>query len=131
MFGSEEAPEPEAPQDVDPARRMVEVQTVEIGQAFGGVIVQAEGLVPAAGYHSPALRIVSNASDGVLVLELVAEPPGGDPSGQVAGNMRALMGLTFVEDELLGRAQVIRVVAAQNALEVARVPVEDDESEEG
>ncbi|GIX12119.1 MAG: hypothetical protein KatS3mg118_0078 [Paracoccaceae bacterium] len=107
------AAQPEVP--VDPVAR---IESLEIGQAYRGVIATATGLADLAGFHHPELRLLNEgrpAADGMIELEMVARPPE-QASLSVDAAARRLIAAAFLPEELVRAARGVRVIGATNAV---------------
>ncbi|RMF38626.1 MAG: hypothetical protein D6754_07110 [Alphaproteobacteria bacterium] len=101
--------------------RIDRVETVEIGKAYRGIIVQTRGLSRREGYFAARLRLLNDGKpgeDGMIELEFLARPPSAatPPPGPDAVATFPLTAAQYLRAEQLDGAKGLRVVARDNAL---------------
>ncbi|MEM9050262.1 MAG: hypothetical protein AAGC92_16280 [Pseudomonadota bacterium] len=98
--------------------RIAIVESLEIGQAYRGMLAQVSGLASMQGYFAPELRLIDDGrpdADGYIVLEFVARPPEATALNADLAPRRLVAAL-FVPAALAANAQGVRVLGAENSV---------------
>ncbi|MEM8741398.1 MAG: hypothetical protein AAGE13_07860 [Pseudomonadota bacterium] len=98
--------------------RVAIVESLEIGQAYRGMIAQVSALASMQGYFAPELRLIDDGqpdAEGYIVMEFVARPPD-STALEAALATRRLVAALFVPEELAAAAQGVRVLGVENSV---------------